>query len=492
MTVDSLVFAVGSSAVAVASGTAVAFLVVRTDLPLRRLVFALALVPLIVPGILYTIAWIFLASPRIGAIGGSPAGGRVRDGRMILVEGLHQGPLVMLLMAAALRSMDGTLEDAALMSGAGRLAVLRRVTLPLVRPALYASVLVMAVRALESFEVPALLGIPDGTWVFTSPDLAGARQLPGQRGRAAAYAMPLLLITVAAVFLYSRLGRVSAGYQVVGGRRSRPARLALGRWRRPVAATVWGYLVLVVVAPLGVVLYASTQPFYSTPSLDGLSEVTGANYSSIFRDDATADAFLNSLLLSVGAATAVTLVMAVVAWLVVRGSFRGRWLLDAVASLPLVIPGLVLGVALLFVYVRFPVPIYGTLWLLFIAYFTRFMPYGLRYAAAALHQISDELEEAARTSGATWAQTFRRILLPLLLPALLAGWLYVVIASMRELSSSILLFAPGSEVVPVRIFVLYEGGQLTELAALGIVMTALLACLAAAAWRIGSRFGWAG
>jgi iron(III) transport system permease protein len=181
------------------------------------------------------------------------------------------------------------------------------------------------------------------------------------------------------------------------------------------------------------------------------------------------------------------LVMAVVAWLVVRSTIPGRWAFDALVSLPLAVPGIVLGVALLIVYVRLPVPIYGTIWILFLAYFTRFMPYGLRYAAAAVHQVGAELEEAARMSGARWGQALRRITLPLLVPGLVAGWLYVAIVSLRELSSSILLYSPGTDVLAVRIFQLYEAGSFGELAALGVVMVLVLGVLAGAAYRVGAR-----
>jgi iron(III) transport system permease protein len=156
---------------------------------------------------------------------------------------------------------------------------------------------------------------------------------------------------------------------------------------------------------------------------------------------------------------------------------------------PLVVPGVVLGLALLVFYLRVPLPVYGTLWILLIAYCTRFMPYGLRFASAVLSQLGKEVEEAARTSGASWTQTFRRVTLPLLAPGLVAGWIYVVIASIRELSTSILLTSPGTEVLPVRIFALYEGGDLAQLAALGVVMTVVLAALSVVAWRMASRVG---
>lgn len=490
---NSLWFAAGASLVAGVTGTALAFVVVRTDLPWRRLVFAGALVPLIVPGVLYTISWIFLASGRIGLLRGLlPAGLDVFSlPGMMLVEGLHLSPLVFLLMAAAMRSMDPALEEAALMSGAGPATVVRRVTLPLLVPALYASLLVMAVRALESFEVPALLGIPSGIWVFTSRIWKSLDAFPPALGEAGAYAVSLLVVTSLAMLVYSRLVRPGARHETVSGRGARPWRWPLGRWRGLVVGLTAAYLLLAAAVPLAILLYASLQPFYSPPSLQGLSTLTLDSYATVL-EAATVRAFVNSMVLAVGTATAVMLVMGAAAWFVVRGPRRGRWLVDNLTALPLVIPGLVIGVALLFVYLRVPLPIYGTLWILFLAYFTRFMPYGMRYAVTSMQQIGREAEEAAHMSGASWTQTFRRVTLPLLLPGLVAGWIYVVIVSVRELSSSIILYSPSSEVLPVRIFVLYEGGQFTDLAALGIVLVVVLVGLALAAYRLGSRVGvWA-
>ena len=490
MTVNSLVFAAGSAGFAVAAGTSLAFLVTRTDMPLRRLYFAAAVMPLVFPGVLYTIAWIFLSGPRTGALRHVlPFDAFGMDG-MVAVEAMGLAPLVFLLMAAAFSSMDPALEEAALTSGASRWTVIRRVTLPLVRPALYAGLLISVVRALEAFEVPALLGVPDGTYVFTSRAWKALDSFPAQIGEAAAYALPLLAVTAVGVALYSRTNRRVERLAAVTGRGgSRPRRLELGRWRLPAALIAGAYLALTTLAPLLVLVYASSQRFYSTPSLDGLSHATGGNYADLFKQDAIGTATLNSVLLSVATATAVMLVMAVVAWMLVRGRARGRWVLDGVVTVPLVVPGVVLGLALLVFYLRVPLPVYGTLWILLIAYCTRFMPYGLRFASAVLSQLGKEVEEAARTSGASWTQTFRRVTLPLLAPGLVAGWIYVVIASIRELSTSILLTSPGTEVLPVRIFALYEGGDLAQLAALGVVMTVVLAVLSVVAWRMASRVG---
>ena len=496
MVVNSLAFAFGSTVISVVLGTLLAYLIVRTDVPFKTLMMAASLIPLILPGILHTIAWILLASPRVGVynellepILGPGAVNIFSLPGMMLVEGLHLSPLVFLLMVAAFRSMDPALEESALMSGARLSTVFRRVTVPLVRPALYASILIMAVRTLESFEVPALLGIPEGLWVFTSRIWRVLNDFPPEYGQAGAYAMSLLVFTSIGVFWHSRLSKRAKTFQTITGKGFRPRPMELGRWRAPATALIFGYLVFAVAAPLLILVYASTQRFYAVPTMKTLTHLTAQNYSYTFSSAGTLVALKNSLFLGVGSATLVMLVMAVAAWLVVRTRLPGRWMVDNLAFLPLVVPGLVLGVALLFVYLRFPIPIYGTIWILLLAYFTRYMPYGMRYASSSMYQISGELEECAQTSGASWFQSFRRIMLPLLMPGLIAGWVYILTVSVRELSSSILLYTPGNEVLAIRIWEQYQNGQFTELAALGVVMVANLVVLVAVAYKLGARIG---
>jgi iron(III) transport system permease protein len=496
MVVNSLAFAAGSTVISVSLGTLLAYLIVRTDVPFKSLMMAASLVPLILPGILHTIAWIFLASPRIGLYNklleplfGPGTLNVFSLPGMMLVEGLHLSPLVFLLMVAAFRSMDPALEESALLSGARLPTVFLRVTLPLVRPALYAAILIMAVRTLEAFEVPALLGVPEGLWVFTSRIWRVLSGFPPQYGQAGAYAMSLLVLTAIGVFWHSRLSKRAKTFQTVTGKGFRPRPMELGRWRWPATGLIVAYFLFAVVAPMLILLYASTQRFYSVPSLTTLTHLTGENYAFTFSNSGTLTALKNSFILGIGSATLVMLLMAVAAWLVVRTRMPGRWLVDNLAFLPLAIPGLVMGVALLFVYLRFPVPIYGTLWILLLAYFTRYMPYGMRYAASSMYQISGELEECAQTCGAGWWQSFRRILLPLLVPGLLAGWVYILTVSVRELSSSILLYSPGNEVLAIRIWEQYQNGQFTELAALGVVMVVALVLLVAIAFKLGAKIG---
>ncbi|HEX7298326.1 MAG TPA: iron ABC transporter permease [Solirubrobacteraceae bacterium] len=495
---NSFVFAIGSSAVAIALGTTLAYLIVRTDVPFKPLMMALSLVPLIIPGILYTISWIFLASPQIGVLnkrviepvlGGHPFNVFSLPG-MILVEGMHLAPLVFLLVVAAFRAMDPALEESAIMSGAKLPTVLRRITLPLIRPALYAAILIMVVRGLESFEVPAVLGLPNHTWVFTSRIWSVLNALPPDYGEAGAYALSLLALTTAGVMWHSRLSkRGGRAFQTVSGKGFRPRPVELGSWRIPAAAFILAFFLVSVVLPLAALLYASTQPFYSPPTSQTLSHMTLQNYSTVIHLPLAREAVKNSLILGLGAATTVMLLTAVASWIVVRTQIRGRWLVDNLAFTPLVIPGLVLGVALLSVYLRVSLPVYGTLWILFIAYLTRYMPYGMRYASTSMFQIGKELEESAHMSGASWWQSFRRIVLPLLTPGLLAGWIYIVIVSLRELGSSVLLYSPGKEVLSIVIWEQYRNGQLTQLAALGVMMVGALVALVAIAYKLGARVG---
>jgi iron(III) transport system permease protein len=248
--------------------------------------------------------------------------------------------------------------------------------------------------------------------------------------------------------------------------------------------------VLSVALPLLVLAYASTQAFYSPPTRDTLSHMSLANYGTVLHDDLFLHALKNSAILGLGAATVVMLVTAVAAWLVVRTRLPGRWLVDNLAFLPLTIPGLVLGVALLSIYLRTSwLPVYGTLWILFLAYLTRYMPYGMRYASTSMFQIGRELEESAQMSGAGWFQVFRRIVLPLLMPGFVAGWIYILIVSVRELGSSVLLYSPGREVLSIVIWEQWRNGQLTELSALGIMMVGALVVLVTIAYKLGARIG---
>jgi iron(III) transport system permease protein len=393
-------------------------------------------------------------------------------------------------MVAAFRSMDPSLEESALMSGASLLTTFRRVTLPLAKPALYAAMLITVVLGLETFEVPALIGLPKHIWVFTSRIWDVLNAVPPDYGQAGAIAISLLVLTSLGIILQTRLAKRGRSYQTVTGKGFRPRPVPLSAWRIPATMAILVYFLIAVVSPLAILMYASTQPFYSPPSHYTLTHMSLSNYPLTFHDPLVRTAAKNSAILGVGTATTVMLMAAVAAWVVVRTRLRGRWLIDLLAFLPLVVPGLVLGVALLSVYLRVKaLPIYGTLWILFIAYLTRYMPYGMRYASTSMYQIAQELEESAEVSGAGWWQSFRRVVLPLLMPGLVAGWIYILIVSVRELGASVLLYSPGKEVLSIAIWEQWRDGSFTELAALAMMLVGALVVLAGVAYRLGAKIG---
>ena len=496
--VNSVQFASGAAVLALCVGTGLAWMNERTNTPFKSLFFALTIMPLVIPGILFTVSWIMLASPKIGLL--NLALQRLFDtdavfvniysmSGMIWVDGLHYSPMAFLLMTAAFRSMDPSLEEQAAMSGASLFQTARRITLGLAWPAALASLLILFVRSIESFEVPALLGLPVGIHVYTSAIYQAIHEYPSQIGLASAYAVTLLLLTSLGVYVQSRLAASGSRYSTVTGKGFRPRTIDLGSWRYLTAAIFIAYFAIIVLLPFLVLLWSSLQRFYSVPSWAALARVSLDSYRAVLDNPQFGETVRNSVVLAVGSAGAVMLLSAVISWIVVRTRVRGRWLLDNIASLPLVFPGLVLGLAIMVCYLTVDIGIYGTLWIMFIAYVTRFLPYGMRYNSTSMLQIHKELEESAAMSGASWSMTFRRIVLPLLQPGLLAGFIYVMIVSIRELASSILLYSPGTEVVSIMIWELWQNGQYVELSALGVMLIIALFCLVMLAQLLSRRFG---
>jgi iron(III) transport system permease protein len=495
---NSLQFAVGAASLSLVVGTALAWMNERTNTPFKALFFALAIIPLVIPGILFTVSWIMLASPKIGLVNLALQGLFDTDAvfvniytmaGMIWVDGLHYSPMAFLLMSAAFRSMDPALEEQAAMSGASVPQVARRITLQLAWPAALGSLLILFVRSIESFEVPALLGLPVGIHVYTSSIYQAIHQYPSQIGLAAAYAVTLLLITSLGIYAQSRLSSQGARFSTVTGKGFRPRTIDLGKWRYFTAAIFILYFIVIVLLPFLVLLWSSTQKFYSAPSWTALGRMSLDSYRAVLDYPQFASTVWNSVMLALASAGIIMLVSAVIAWIVVRTKMPGRWMLDNLASLPLVFPGLVLGLAIMVCYLYVDIGIYGTLWIMLVAYVTRFLPYGMRYNSASMLQIHKELEESAAMSGASWSMTFRRVVLPLLKPGLLAGFIYVMIVSIRELASSILLYSPGSEVVSIMIWELWQNGQYVELSALGVMLIVALFLLVMLAQLLGRRFG---
>lgn len=488
---NSLQFAFFTAAFALAVGTFFAWVNERTNTPFKSLFFAMSIIPLIIPGILFTVSWIMLASPQIGILNRlfGPWFNIYSMAGMVWVDGLHYAPVAFLLVTAAFRSMDPSLEESAMMSGASVVQTAFKVTLKLAWPAILAAFIILFIRAIESFEVPALLGLPIGLRVFTSAIYDAVHSYPSNIGLASAYAIVLLAITSLGIYYQSRLSNQGSKYSTVTGKGFRPRVADIGRWRYLTGGVFILYVLLVVGLPFLVLLWASLQRYYSAPSWNAVQNLSFSAYAKVLAYPGFYTAVWNSIKLALGGATIVMLLTSVICWITIRTKIQGRWLLDVLASLPLVFPGIVLGLSLMVFYLNFDIGIYATLWIMLMAYVIKFLPYGMRYNATSMVQIHKELEESAAMSGASWLMTFRRVVLPLLKPGLVAGWIYIIVVSVRELSSSILLYSPGNEVISIMIWEFWQNGQYVELSAFGVMMITALFCFIMLVQAASKRLG---
>ncbi|TMA88042.1 MAG: iron ABC transporter permease [Deltaproteobacteria bacterium] len=495
---NSLIFASGSAGLSFIIGTLLAWLTERTNTPLRALFVPVAVVPLILPGVLESIAWIFLLSPKFGYLNvwlmnlfglKSPPFNVFSLPGMIWVHSVGQVPLAFLMMVAAFKSMDPSLEESAMMSGARTWQTFKRITLRLLMPTAGSVLLILFVRTLESFETPALIGIPARIYVYTSEIFLAFNEYPPDYGRGGALAVGLLLLSAIGVWLYTRATKEGKKFQTVTGKAFRPRQFDLGPWRWLGLGFLTTYFLFVVLLPFLVLFWASFLPFFAAPSLDALSKLSLDNYRYLSSFRPFWEAMKNSILLATLTATVAMILTSLVAWIVYKSRLRGAWLLDFLAFVPITIPGIVMGMSLILLYVAFPLPIYGTIWLLLIAYVTRFIPYGMRSASGSILQIHSELEEAAAASGASWWETFRRVTLPLLRPGFAAGWIYICIVSFREFSTSVLLATGESRVLSILLFTMFEQGQVTVVAAIGVLMIATLLAIVGLFYKVSGRVG---
>ncbi len=495
--VNTCIFAGGSALLAIVLGAIQAWIVERTDTPLRQFTFLTAILSLSMPQVLYTIGWLLL----LGKSGPFNDLLRLYTGEqdapfnvysmagMILVEGLTWSPLSFLLLSSVFRSVDASFEEAAMMSGSSIGQTLRRVTLPLATPALLALLLLIVIRCFEAFEIPALVGSPGRVRVITT-DIYDAvhKTIPANYGQAGAFSVMLFAIVVLLLQFYHRLNRHAERYQTITGKGFRPRVMRLGRLRYATAGVLVLFFIMLIALPVGIILLASLQGFYERVSLAAFTNTTLENYRQVFRSQSFRESIGNTLILGSATATAVCCLTAVLAWLVVRRQ-RGAWLLDQLAMVPLVFPALVLGLAFMQIYLNLPFVFYGTLASVIFASMVRYLPYGMRYSYAGVLQIHKELEEAASVAGASSFTAFRRIVLPLIGPALLTCWLFVFLLSVRAVSMAILLVGPNSQIVAVSLFDLWVNGQTAELAAMGFTWMLFMTAVSTVFYMTARRFG---
>jgi iron(III) transport system permease protein len=498
---NSMVYGVGTAVVTLIMGAGVAWVVERTDAPGRGAFHVMSLMSFAIPGLLTTMAWILIFSPNIGwgntvlrqifGLAEAPINIYTMTG-MIWALSSHYFPLAYLLMGPAFRVLDIRMEEAATVSGARNWQVATRVTLPLLRPALLSTLLLLFVRGIESFEVPRLLGIPADIHVFTTEIQNATSEAPPEFGIAAALGMTLLLICVVGVFLYRRATSDSAAYATVTGKGYQPTPINLGAWRWPVAIVTSLMFLVALGLPLFTLIWQSFFEVVTVPEAAKIAEASVRNYAYLFRYPVFITALQNSGLLGALAATAVVALAFVMAWIAQRSNSKFGWTMDALAFTPIAIPSVIIGASILFAYIMIPIGVYNTIWILLIAYVTMYLPYGMRFASGGIVQIHKELEEVAEVSGATLMQIFRRVLIPLMAPVLIAAWLYVFVLAVRELAASIFLAGPGTQVLgTISLTMWEEGGSFGAVCALGVVqIVPLVAVVILIRWmetKIGKR-----
>ena len=491
---NSLIFAALATVISLLIGGVLAWVVERSDAPFKRVAFFTAIVSLGTPYILYVAAWLFLLG-RAGPIndlyrtltGGTDLLINVYSlWGMILVEGLLWSPLVFLLLSSTFRRANAEMEEAARMAGASVAQTVWHISMRLAWPAILGLGMFVFIRNIESFDVPVLIGTPSKIHLLTTDVYLSLTRNPPQLGYASAFSAVLLVLVAVLLYFYGRLSRNADRYASITGKGFRPRPFRLGKARWLGGAFILLNCALILVVPILAIIWNSLTPFARAVNWAGMRALTLEHYRAVIADGHYLDLALNTLMVSAGAATAALLITVVAGWLSVR-RWPGSQLLDQLTSIPLVFPGIVLGTALIQVALNAPIPIYGTLWLIGIAFLIRYMPYGMRYSYAGVIQIHRELEEAAGVAGATQLGLLRRIVVPLLSPAIISGWLFIFLLGAKELSLAILLSGPDSQTMAVAMFDQWSNGQSGEACALGMAWTCVMTAFASLFYFVSER-----
>ena len=476
---NTLIFASGSAGIALFLGIIFAWLVERTNLPGKDFFYPLFLVPIAIPGVLFSIAWVLLLSPGAGMINLALKYALQLDQApldvynlwgMIFLEGLHLTPITFLMMAGSFRRMDPALEEASDAVGAGFLTTLYRITLRVLRPSILGALIYVLISAMESFEIPGVIGMRAGIQVLAFKIYLAKQESPPDYGMLSTLAILLLAISAILIVSYSKFSRDAEKYATITGKAYRAKMIDLGPWRFLALGLLATYFAVTIILPLLVLIWTSVLPIYQAPSMAALSRMSLENYRTVFQISKVGLALKNTLFLVLLAPTITMLICSVLSWVIVKSRGRGRKILDFLTFMPHAIPGIVTGVALMWVYIFLPVPIYGTIWILLIAYVTSRIAFGTRVMNAAMTQLHKELEEASYASGGSWFGTFRKITLPLLLPSLVNGWIFSAIVVAKAMGSVIMLYSHDSIVLSVLVWELWSNGDVAATAALGVLL----------------------
>jgi iron(III) transport system permease protein len=349
--------------------------------------------------------------------------------------------------------------------------------------------LLIFIRGIEDFEVPALLGIPAGIYVLSTEIYLSVRRPPTDFNLAATFSMFYLAVALVGLYLYFKTTRATEKFAVITGKGFQPRVTRLGRWRLPALVSALLIIAVTVFMPLAILAWTAFLPWYAPPSWDMVQALTLKNFRWLLNDSLIVSAMRNNFIVGLSAAAIVTLFAAVISWIVIRTQMPGRRILDGLAFSATAYPSMVLGLALIWFYLTVPIPIYGTLWILILAYITRRLPASTRICTAVMTQIRSELEEASQICGASFLRTFALVIVPLLIPGLFVSFVSAMTITFKALSLPVLLGHAGTELVPLLIFDLFESGRYSEVAALGCVTIVIITALTITFRGISQRFG---
>lgn len=498
---NTLLFALGSVAVALLFAVPLSWLLMRTDVPFKKTFYVLLTVGILIPVFLRTIAWILLLSPRIGLLNqwlmqifdlhGPPLSLYNIPG-MAFIQGVSFVPGAFFMLAAAYRSMDPALEEAAYTSGVGKLRTFFKINIPITLPAIAAVMVYLFMTGIAVFEVPAIIGFPARILVLSSLIYSSTSPPTGlpEYGIAGAYGGIMLVTGLILAWFYVRLVKEGKKFTVITGRGYRPREIALGRWKWAAVAFVLIYLSMEVFIPFLVLLWTSLLPYLRLPSVAALKTITLKSYVTI-PDYAGARPFINTFILMIGVPTAAMILSVLVSWVVVRTQVSFRGILDTVAFLPHAIPSILLAVGLGYLGLAYReyFPVYGTIFIIMVAHVISWTAYGTRTTNSVMIQVHRELEEAGKVSGASTPRVLWRIVLPLIAAGVLNSWIWIGMLSYREVTMALTLYTRNNVVISTIVWQFWGSGWIPEVSAIGVVLI-VFAVIVVGILRVAlARFG---
>ena len=492
---NTFIFTVGAAVLATVLALFLAYMNTRTNIPFKFLFRIISIIPMMIPHILFSVSWVLLLNPSNGILNrmfmdllglrSAPFNIYSLQG-MILVEALLDLPIAYLIIAPAMSAFDVSLEESSKVCGASNLRTLVRVTLPVLRPAILASAILVVVRSLASFAVPSVIGMPGRIYVLSTHIYRIiSTGFAADYGKAAAVGMSALAASITLIYIYRFLTAESGKFVTISSRGFKPAVIDLKGSKYPLFTVVGLICFVLIVLPVLVLFYTSMTPYVMVPSTKALAMMSWKNWVEVLQDPISRLSLKNSLILGLGGATLGIVLSIFVAYVIVKVRTRAAGILESLSFLSFSFPGIVIGVGFMWFFVR--TPLYATLWALLIGYVATYLPYGIRPLSSAFVQIHSHLEESSRVCGASPFYTLRRIVIPLLIPGIISGWILMATMFVRELTLSVVLSRPGTEVLAVQILRFAEDGLWGKLSALGIMMIIISSSLVVAASLIGKK-----